>query len=292
MEDLAPAFAPGPAGGLVSASRGIVYAHERDGSDPRRLRAAEAQRLRQPRLAARRLSGAAPTNVLRPGGEAAGGRLYDRASMAARKVFRWLAPLALVAVIAAVYLVVHKTLAPKHKAVRPATSHQTVRMGTKKTGRPRPADPRGATSSSPGDSLSSIAVKIKLSVASLERSQPQGEPQRAADRAASRAPAVRGRVLTVAGTRPPLQSAALAGGGRRARRLPRRARRGHRLCVPGGCTAQARAVSPPSVDATAAVLFDADTGQTLWGKQRARAGGDRQHDKADDRAASRSSTRA
>ena len=29
--DLAPAFAPGPAGGLVSASRAIVYAHERRG---------------------------------------------------------------------------------------------------------------------------------------------------------------------------------------------------------------------------------------------------------------------
>ena len=32
--DLAPAFAPGPAGGLVSASRAIVYAHERAQSDP------------------------------------------------------------------------------------------------------------------------------------------------------------------------------------------------------------------------------------------------------------------
>jgi orotidine-5'-phosphate decarboxylase len=30
--DLAPAFAPGPAGGLVSASRAIVYAHEAGGS--------------------------------------------------------------------------------------------------------------------------------------------------------------------------------------------------------------------------------------------------------------------
>jgi orotidine-5'-phosphate decarboxylase len=29
--DLAPAFAPGPAGGLVSASRAIVYAFERSG---------------------------------------------------------------------------------------------------------------------------------------------------------------------------------------------------------------------------------------------------------------------
>lgn len=46
VEDLAPAFAPGPAGGLVSASRSIVYAYERDGSDPAAAAAAEAQRLR------------------------------------------------------------------------------------------------------------------------------------------------------------------------------------------------------------------------------------------------------
>lgn len=32
--DLAPAFAPGPAGGLVSASRAIVYAHESDRARP------------------------------------------------------------------------------------------------------------------------------------------------------------------------------------------------------------------------------------------------------------------
>jgi orotidine-5'-phosphate decarboxylase len=47
VEDLAAAFAPGPAGGLVSASRGIVYAHERGGGDPAQAAAAEAQRLRR-----------------------------------------------------------------------------------------------------------------------------------------------------------------------------------------------------------------------------------------------------
>ena len=46
--DLAPAFAPGPAGGLVSASRAIVYAHERDGGgDPAVCARAEAARLRE-----------------------------------------------------------------------------------------------------------------------------------------------------------------------------------------------------------------------------------------------------
>ena len=46
VEDLAPAFAPGRAGGLVSASRGIVGAHERIGGDPAVAARTEAARLR------------------------------------------------------------------------------------------------------------------------------------------------------------------------------------------------------------------------------------------------------
>jgi orotidine-5'-phosphate decarboxylase len=46
--DLAPAFAPGPAGGLVSASRAIVYAFEREGDGvPAACARAEATRLRE-----------------------------------------------------------------------------------------------------------------------------------------------------------------------------------------------------------------------------------------------------
>ena len=44
--DLAPAFVPGPAGGLVSASRAIVYAHER-GGEPAVCARREAARLRE-----------------------------------------------------------------------------------------------------------------------------------------------------------------------------------------------------------------------------------------------------
>jgi orotidine-5'-phosphate decarboxylase len=44
---LAPAFAPGPAGGLVPVSRGIVYAHQRDGGDPGVAATDEARRLRE-----------------------------------------------------------------------------------------------------------------------------------------------------------------------------------------------------------------------------------------------------
>ncbi len=46
VEDLAPAFAPGRAGGLISASRGIVAAHERTGGDPAGAAREEAGRLR------------------------------------------------------------------------------------------------------------------------------------------------------------------------------------------------------------------------------------------------------
>jgi orotidine-5'-phosphate decarboxylase len=54
VEELAPAFAPGPAGGLVSSSRGIVAAYEQSGGDPAAAAAREAGRLR---ALARRLAG-------------------------------------------------------------------------------------------------------------------------------------------------------------------------------------------------------------------------------------------
>jgi orotidine-5'-phosphate decarboxylase len=46
VEDMAPAFAPGRAGGLVSASRSIAAAHESTGAPPAASARAEAERLR------------------------------------------------------------------------------------------------------------------------------------------------------------------------------------------------------------------------------------------------------
>ncbi|MFM9023203.1 MAG: orotidine-5'-phosphate decarboxylase [Solirubrobacterales bacterium] len=46
VEALAPAFAPGPAGGLVTASRSIANAGEASGSDPAQAAREEAERLR------------------------------------------------------------------------------------------------------------------------------------------------------------------------------------------------------------------------------------------------------
>ncbi len=56
VEDLAAAFLPGRAGGLISASRSIAGAHEKDGGDPAAGARGEAERLRD---AAWALSGAA-----------------------------------------------------------------------------------------------------------------------------------------------------------------------------------------------------------------------------------------
>jgi orotidine-5'-phosphate decarboxylase len=46
VEDLAPAFAPGHAGGLIAASRSIANAHRSGGGDPAGAARAEAERLR------------------------------------------------------------------------------------------------------------------------------------------------------------------------------------------------------------------------------------------------------
>ncbi len=47
VEDLAPAFAPGRAGGLVTASRSIARAHETAPTEPAEAARAEAERLRE-----------------------------------------------------------------------------------------------------------------------------------------------------------------------------------------------------------------------------------------------------
>jgi orotidine-5'-phosphate decarboxylase len=47
VEDLAPAFAPGRAGGLVSASRSIANAHRTAGGAPAAAARDEADRLRE-----------------------------------------------------------------------------------------------------------------------------------------------------------------------------------------------------------------------------------------------------
>lgn len=92
--------------------------------------------------------------------------------MAARKVFRWLAPLALAAVIAAVYLTVHKTLAPKHKPVT-VTNHPAVHLPGTTTGKSPTRHRARVYIVKSGDSLSSIAVRNHTTVGTLENLNPQ-----------------------------------------------------------------------------------------------------------------------
>ncbi|MDQ6606686.1 MAG: orotidine-5'-phosphate decarboxylase [Actinomycetota bacterium] len=47
VEDLRAAFAPGPAGGLIAASRAIVYAYQREGGNPETSARREAARLQE-----------------------------------------------------------------------------------------------------------------------------------------------------------------------------------------------------------------------------------------------------
>jgi orotidine-5'-phosphate decarboxylase len=47
VEDLAAAFTPGPAGGLIAASRSIANAHHTSGGDPASAARAEVERLRE-----------------------------------------------------------------------------------------------------------------------------------------------------------------------------------------------------------------------------------------------------
>ena len=47
VEDLAPAFVPGRAGGLIAASRSITGAHLVNGGDPAVAARAEAERMRE-----------------------------------------------------------------------------------------------------------------------------------------------------------------------------------------------------------------------------------------------------
>ena len=62
VEDLAPAFAPHPAAGLVTASRSIVDAHPERGGDPARAAADAAEELRAAAWAA--VTGRAPAAAL------------------------------------------------------------------------------------------------------------------------------------------------------------------------------------------------------------------------------------
>ena len=87
--------------------------------------------------------------------------------MVARTRARYLAPIALVVTIGATYVVVHSGLAPKHRAV-----HSQTGQGSGRRRRP------GARFYvvQPGDSLTAIAAKTRVSLSQIEQLNPALDP--------------------------------------------------------------------------------------------------------------------
>jgi LysM repeat protein len=91
--------------------------------------------------------------------------------MVARNRARYLAPIALAAVIAATYLVVHGSLSKAHSQTQPRLvlpAHQARTATTRKT--------PSVYIVKPGDSLSAISVKTHVPVATLEALNPGLDP--------------------------------------------------------------------------------------------------------------------
>jgi LysM repeat protein len=97
--------------------------------------------------------------------------LYDRTAMVASKWARWLAPIALAAVAAGTYTVVHSSLADHHSV----TAGQTTVVHSRRKPRGKLAKARIYVVRS-GDSLSAIAAKTGVSIAALEALNPTISP--------------------------------------------------------------------------------------------------------------------
>jgi LysM repeat protein len=90
--------------------------------------------------------------------------------MVASKWARWLAPIALVAVAAGTYTVVHSSLADHHSVTSPTTVVHSRRKPRDKLAKAKIYVVRS------GDSLSAIAAKTGVSIAALEALNPTISP--------------------------------------------------------------------------------------------------------------------
>ena len=173
VEDLAPAFAPGRAGGLVTASRSIVGAHERRrGGDPARAARAEAERLR----AAAWALGLTASARARPVAAAILARRMRRRAAGAAPL-RWLAPLALVVAGVAVYSVVARPTT-RARAVTPRPpSDDAHRPGDAAPGEARQAARAALHRSRPATRCRRSPTKTGVSLATIEQLNPELDPQ-------------------------------------------------------------------------------------------------------------------
>ena len=166
VEDLAPAFAAGRAGGLVTASRSIVGAHEHHGGEP---------------AAGRPPRGRAPARaglvswVIGPARRA----LCSAQPMVNRRrrsLGRWLAPVALITCAVAVYAVVDNTLLKDDATTKGnETTERTTSTKTTSGKAAKKSKRRRAYTVKSGDTLSAISIKTGVSLATIQRLNPKLE---------------------------------------------------------------------------------------------------------------------
>ena len=202
VEDLAPAFAPGRAAGLVTSSRSIV------------VRTRARRRRSRRRRARRRPSACGPPH----------GRLRDRLRRRQlrptirrmlRRPARIFAPLALVAVRrrGARDREPHTTPDSGGSSSTPA---QTSTLSTTSTSKDAAKKPRRRYIVKPGDVLSAIAIKTGVPLDTLIAAQPQRRRAVAADRPEAQARAVTWRRVPRARPRVPRRCVPCAAAARRA----------------------------------------------------------------------------
>jgi orotidine-5'-phosphate decarboxylase len=167
VEDLAPAFAPGPGGGLVTASRSIARAGEASGEAPGPAAAAEAERLRD----------AAPRPAVN---ESDAPRGYHRRAMDHRTPLRFLAPIALIAIIVAIFLVIGSTTgggSGSDKAGDGNGTQLTAQERKRRRERRKTRTSRTTYTVKAGDSLDAIAITVKVPKETLLQLNPDLDPQ-------------------------------------------------------------------------------------------------------------------
>lgn len=96
--------------------------------------------------------------------------------MAARKGARWLAPIALAATAAAIYIVVHQELAPHRAKDRPPVRQAVTHTGHTTTVSHKRTHATAYYVVKSGDTLSSIALKTHVPLSTLENLNPSVNP--------------------------------------------------------------------------------------------------------------------
>ena len=239
VEDLAPAFAPGRAGGLVTrVARRSCAPTSSDGGEPARRRPPRGRAAARAGLVAWVIGPSAPRPMLRS---------RPWSNRRRRSIGRWLAPVALITCAVAVYAVVDNTLLKNDSTSGSNGSTQqstTTKATSKKAAKSRKH--RRAYIVKSGDTLSAISIKTGVSMLTHPAAEPQDStPTRStpASGSGSRGDAhARAAALLAA-----LEPARCVARAWRARRAP--------------------PAAPPSIRAPAAILVEPTTGDVVFQRE-------------------------